>query len=49
MTSNQGLSDELRAILTSRAWRWVTEYRKLRGLIDRRQPRPQRSGPARSV
>jgi negative regulator of sigma E activity len=49
VASSQALSAELDAILASRAWRWVTEYRKLRGLIDRRQPRTHRRSSTRSA
>jgi hypothetical protein len=43
VASTQTLSAELHAILTSRAWRWITEYRRLRGWIHRRRPPPHRS------
>lgn len=47
--TSQALATELHGILTSRAWRWITEYRKMRHWIDRRHPRPHSRRSTRSA
>jgi hypothetical protein len=49
VATNQALAAELHDILTSRAWRWITGYRRMRGWIDRRHPRPHAGRSTRSA